>query len=1000
MKQVAGEAGFDGARHTEHIVPGPDRIRWPFEASPPGIPFPHGAKPIRGRPGMTVLREPVRPDRPGNPSPCDLEPIHIPGAIQPHGALLAALADSGTVTHASANLSEFLGAAPEAVLGRPLADAVGAAASGVLLGAGTGPDDTPWQMSSLPAPDGGILHLNAHRSGQHVCVDIEHLRRESGDRLPVAKALSVLETFAAADSRTGLCGLAVRGLKAITGYDRVMAYRFGADGHGEVIAEACGHNLEPYLGLRYPAGDVPAPARRQYLLQRVGAIPDSAYRPVPLLTGGAPGGGEPLDLTRSALRSVSSIHREYMRNMGTAASLTVGLALGETLWGMLVCHHRTVRVAGPEVRAVADMVGRVVSLLLVSMAEAEGYARRYRRSETLRTLVDLLAAPMPLADALAAAETDLLRMVDAAGAVVRSGGAFSFLGRTPPPPAAEMAFAALAAEASGEALAVDDLGSRHQGLESCVKDGSGALFVPLSIDSGSGIVWFRPELSRTVTWGGDPSGHVTVNPETGVLSPRASFAAWKETVRGRSAPWSAGDLAIAREFRSAVTSEVAQRTRAELARLRHYDPLTGLPNRILLQDRLTEAESDHGRATALLFLDLDRFKAVNDTLGHAAGDTLLIEVARRLLAAAGPENLAARLGGDEFVVLCRGLEHDEVTALGERVRQAIKVPFEIGGRTCHVSASIGIAAEGESGGLDLVRAADMAMYAAKQSGGNRGLVFEQSLFEHASRQFEIDAELREAIRGGGQLSMVYQPVFRVGSGTPRLAGFEALLRWRNPRLGWIGPDVFIPMAEKSGLILPLGDWVLTRALRDGALLRRDCPDADLLLAVNISAVQLAHPSFNTGLAAALQAEGFPPSALCLEVTESMLADTSASYTLAKARKLGLRVAIDDFGKGYSSLSYICDLPVDIVKLDRSFISSGGHLSRPGFVGAVVALAHAAGMKVVAEGIETREQLDAVMAAGADSVQGFFLSMPLDLKDAAGLAAVPLGRADVTGGRDL
>jgi diguanylate cyclase (GGDEF)-like protein len=938
---------------------------------------------------VTDLRGPGPPNPRGNPSPCDLEPIHIPGAIQPHGALLAALADSGAVTHASANLSAFLGIEAETVLGRPLAEAVGAAAYEVLMGIGV---ETPWQMCSLPGPDGGTLHLNAHRSGQYLCVDIENLRREAGQRLPVAKTQSVIETFRHTDSRSGLCRLAVRGLKAITGYDRVMAYRFGADGHGEVIEEACAPHLEPYLGLRYPASDVPPQARRLYLRQRVGAIADSAYIPVPLLTGRAVRGGEPLDLTHSALRSVSPVHREYMRNMGTAASLTIGLAQGEALWGMLVCHHGTPRVPGPEMRAGAEMIGQVVSLLLVSLAEAEVSTKRYRRGETMRHLVNMLSAPMPLPEALAAAEAELLQLMDATGAMVRTGGASRFLGRTPPPQAAEMAFAALAAEAGGDALAVDSLGIRHEGMAGCTADGSGALFVPFARGSDSGIVWFRPELVQTVTWGGNPSGHVTVNPATGCLSPRASFAAWKETVRGRSAPWSAGDLAIAREFRSAVASEAAQRTKAELALLRHYDPLTGLPNRSLLKDRLEEALRDPGTVTALLFLDLDRFKAVNDTMGHAAGDALLVEVARRLQAAAGPENLAARLGGDEFVVLCRGMDREAVAALGERVRQEIALPFEIAGRTCHVSASIGMAADGESGGLDLVRAADMAMYAAKQCGGNRGMVFEKSLYDHAAQQFELDQELREALSGGDQLSMVYQPVFRQGPGKPRLAGFEALLRWRNPRLGCLPPELFVPMAEKSGLILPLGEWALTRALRDGALLRREC--AGLLLAVNISAAQLGQPSFCSGLESVLQSEGFEPSALVLEVTESMLADTAASFTLANVRKLGLRVAIDDFGKGYSSLSYILTLPVDVVKLDRGFLLDNGDVRRPAFVSAVVALAHAAGMSVVAEGIETQDHLDAAIAAGADAVQGFFFSVPLQIKEAAALAAMAAHRMDL------
>ena len=815
------------------------------------------------------------------------------------------------------------------------------------------------------------------------------MRSEPGQNPPVTMVEAVLQTFARAAGRGELCELAVRGLKAITGYDRVMAYRFGEDGHGEVIAEACAAQLEPYLGFCYPATDLPPQARRLFMRQPIGAIADSSYQPVPLLVDAALDDGTPLDLTHSSLRSVSPIHRQYMRNMKTAASLTVALAHGEELWGMLVCHHTTPRVAGPRLRAVAAIIGRVVSLLLGSVGEAEIYAQRLNRNVTLRALVDRLAAPLPLPDALAAAETDLLRVVDAAGAVVRLSGATRCFGRTPPPAAAERALDVLQDEAGGEVVAVDDLGMRYPELAVCAREGSGALLLPLRQDANDAILWFRPELSRTITWGGNPAEHAMLEPVTGRLSPRASFAAWRETVSGRSAPWVAADLVLAREVRSVLAAEVANRTKADLARLRQYDTLTGLPNRSLLQDRLVEAEREMGAATALLFLDLDRFKAVNDTMGHAAGDALLVEVARRLIAAAGLPNLAARLGGDEFVVLCRGLDRDGVSELGERIRQAIEAPFDIAGRSCHISASIGIAVADQSGGLDLVQAADLAMYAAKQGGGNRGTVFEPSLYDRAAREFELDHELREALGSGDQLELMYQPLFAVP--TKRLVGFEALLRWRHPRLGTMAPDRLIPRAEKSGLILPLGDWVLARAIRQGRVLqrRRATSDAELLLATNVSPSQLARPGFCAGLAEVLRAEGFPPAVLCLEVTESILANVAVVDVLTDVRKLGVRVAIDDFGMGYSSLAHLRRMPVDVVKLDRSFLEDGDadRMARSaGFVSAVIALAHAAGKSVVLEGIETQDQFAIASAAGADVVQGFLFAQPLSMEAAADLVA--------------
>jgi PAS domain S-box-containing protein len=493
---------------------------------------------------------------------CEQEPIHIPGAIQPHGALLATLADGSLITHASANVAAVLGRPAEELFGRPLAMALGDAACQVLLGATPGARTYLTQVHAIPGPGGGSLHLQSHRSGQRICVDIEPVRSEVWQQPSVTMAQSVIETFAGAPSRSELCERAVAGLKAITGYDRVMAYRFDRDGNGEVISESCEPGLTPYLGQHYPAADIPPQARQQYLNQRVGIIGDSDYEPVPLVIDTKIDDGTPLDLTHSALRSASPVHRQYMRNMGTAASLTIGLALEGDLWGMLVCHHTTPRVAGPEMRAVAAMIGQVVSLLLGSLGAAEVYARQLERNVTLRSLVDRLAAPAPMIHSLAAMETELMHLVDAGGAIVCFGGTIVCLGRTPERLAAERALAVMRSASGGEPLAVDDLGLRYPALADCTLDGSGALMLPVGDDAEDAILWFRPELARTVTWGGDPAAHSTADPVTGVLSPRVSFNAWKEIVRGRSLPWTDADLALALGLRRAFEAEVARRMKA------------------------------------------------------------------------------------------------------------------------------------------------------------------------------------------------------------------------------------------------------------------------------------------------------------------------------------------------------------------------------------------------------------------------------------------------------
>jgi diguanylate cyclase (GGDEF)-like protein len=926
---------------------------------------------------------------------CENEPIHAPGAVQPHGAMLVALADGLAVTHASANLAAILGCSPDAVLGRPLEDALGEDACRVLFavalreGSVDGHEDS--RVHAMVRPDGVSLHLHAFRTGRHICVDIEPMKPEAVHGPSDILLRSVLESFTHAIAPLELSEFGVRGLKAITGYDRVMAYRFGDDGHGEVIAEAREPELEPYLGLNYPAGDIPQPARRLFARQRVCEIADTGYVPVPLLSNSAPDEDPTLDLTQSALRSVSPIHRAYLRNMKVPTSLSIALmerhgANDQRLWGMFVCHNATTRSAGPELRAVAGTIGQVASLLLRSLSESAVHAERLKRNASLRVLVERLIDPAPSpGDWPPEAVAELLGLVDAAGALLQIPGAVLSFGCTPPSPMARRALKVLLAQGNGEVLAFDRLGLSHPDLAGCTAEGSGVLLAPLPGMADSAILWFRPERVRTVTWGGNPAEHVTTDPYTGRLCPRGSFAAWKEIENGHAVPWDAADLAIVQDLRRLVGIATTERTSAALARLRHFDPLTGLANRSLLEDQLRD--TDPLAPGGLLFLDLDGFKSVNDTMGHAAGDELLIEVARRLVSVAGPGNLTARLGGDEFVVLCHGMTPAEISALGERIRKAIEAPIEIEGRPCHVSSSIGVALNDRTGGLDRVRAADIAMYAAKQAGGNRAVLFEAALFDRASRLFSLEQDMREALRAGDNFVLLYQPLFGVLSGARRLVGFEALVRWRHPRHGWMSPAVFIPMAEKSGLILPLGDWVLATALRQGRALRRAYPAANLIVNVNVSALQLPREGFCTDVAEALEAEGFPPTALCLEVTESMLTDARAAAVLTEIRMLGVEVAIDDFGIGYSSLSYLRRLPVDKVKLDRSFLEDiEGDPLGVGFVSAVIALAHAAGKPVVFEGIETQAQLDIAVATGADVVQGFFFAPPLSISAARELAA--------------
>ncbi|MBV8160262.1 MAG: EAL domain-containing protein [Acidimicrobiia bacterium] len=434
--------------------------------------------------------------------------------------------------------------------------------------------------------------------------------------------------------------------------------------------------------------------------------------------------------------------------------------------------------------------------------------------------------------------------------------------------------------------------------------------------------------------------------------------------------------------------DISERKAAEEAMLHQafHDALTGLPNRALFLDRLGQALTRRGRGdalTAVLFLDLDRFKWINDSLGHAAGDQLLVQVAARLSSAIRAGDSVARFGGDEFVVLCDGLEEEwEVRAVAERAHAALSDHFCVEGRDITVTASIGIATTASASSAvstadSLLRDADAAMYRAKERGRNRTESFQRGMRTIAVERLQVETDLRRALERD-ELRVFYQPVVRLGGGV--MLGVEALVRWQHPDRGLVPPVDFIPVAEETGLIRPLGAWVLKESCRQVAAWNRANADrAPLSVAVNLSARQMSAADLTRLVLTGLNESGLEPGLLCLEITESVLMeDVGASRNvLMSLKELGVRLGIDDFGTGYSSLLYLRRFPVDFLKVDRSFVSGLGENSEDGaIVAGVLGLANALGVGAIAEGVETPAQADKLAGLGCEQAQGFLWSRPL------------------------
>ena len=436
-------------------------------------------------------------------------------------------------------------------------------------------------------------------------------------------------------------------------------------------------------------------------------------------------------------------------------------------------------------------------------------------------------------------------------------------------------------------------------------------------------------------------------------------------------------------------TDVSARKHAE-ERLQHdalHDALTGIPNRVLFVDRLDQAIRRAQRATpqaaaAVLFLDLDRFKLVNDSLGHQAGDALLIAVARRLESAVRPPDTVARLGGDEFTVLLDGVsDAHEASLVAERVRATLRTPFVISDRELHIDASIGIALAGADAAPETVlRDADVAMYRAKADGRGRQAVFDARMHTQVMHRLDMETELRKAIEEH-RLEVAYQPIVQAATG--RIAGFEALCRWPEGD-GFVEPCEFLPIAEETGLIVPLGRWVLEQATAQLAAWRRTPAGAGLIVGVNVSHRELADPGFGLTLGAALTASRLDPRALRLEVSEHTL--EYAQHTLTQALEIhGVRSHLDDFGTGASSLRLLHGFPGDAVKIHRGLVAAMGREAGAfEIVKALVGLAHSLSLEVVAEGVETATQLEHLRLLGCEFAQGFHVSAPLRPEDATAL----------------
>lgn len=622
---------------------------------------------------------------------CSQEPIRTPGAIQSHGILLGVDAVTGTIVVASANAEHWLG--------RTIAEA---GSDAIVWAVETGAAVDPVRLEF----DGAPFDVSVHRGGDPVLVEFEPVVASlEYARTAVVAAIQRLTAIADADE---LRTAAAREIREVTGFDRVMVYHFHEDGHGEVVAEDRADDMESYLGLHFPASDIPAQARQLYLAKISRAIVSTTDPGTPLLTllPDAPA----VDLGATELRSVSPHHLEFMRNMGQASTVSFSLVAHGELIGMITCAHRTERRLPILLRRSLEVLAHQVSLQLAAIAEIDRLRHRLEVREGRAALLAPLYGSDDVAGILLDGTHTVLDLVPADAVYLRLGGVVRFAGDAAAAEGIEVVVDAL----GGSSFVSEAFPTEHPELAVQIPGVTGLLVVPLGAE-GDCIAFLRGEVTRVVRWLGDQSS--TNRPDA--LSPRRSFAQWEQSVTGRSLPW--GHVAEeAFELGREIESAIARRDEARLAELAMRDSLTGLHNRRFLVERLERALGDPEVGVALLFVDLDDFKLVNDNHGHDAGDAVIVEVARRLTATSRSSDIVARLGGDEFVVVCLDVAEAEAAAVAGRTIRALADPVHVDGAAIRVTASCGVAVSGRGlSAAELLDAADAAMYRAKRAGRNR-----------------------------------------------------------------------------------------------------------------------------------------------------------------------------------------------------------------------------------------------------------------------------------------
>ncbi len=945
---------------------------------------------------------------------CAQEPIHLLGTIQSYGFLMAVDVASRCIVQVSAGIVRHWPGLQDAaaLVSQPLSDWVAATGGpdtpDLAALPATHPAAMPWrprfeQTGPGPAQQTAQWECLGHRVGGVAVLEWLPVNSSADELLRQNQVFAdfgeVIARLRRAEGLEAFFCECVKVMQDISGFDRVMIYRFLPDGSGEIVAEHTAPEYQrKYLGLRFPASDIPSQARRLYLTNKLRVLADVEASMDALLPPALPN-GEALDQSHCLLRGLSPVHLVYLRNMGVRATLTLSIVFDGKLWGLIACHHHHPRTPPLQIREgmrqLSELLAEIANMRIESLSRLEAVQHRLMLDGLLNEFHQALIQDGDIPNLLELWMPRLLTAFHANSMGVQIGTLACVGGPGQRQGSTHQILDEVAARLDSQDRSPregmwDDLLTSKKHALGFLPEAAGLLLAQRYEEDIIFCFVTRQEVVREVRWGGEPVKEIVSLPDGRVrLEPRRSFAVWQQSVRGHSDPWLETDAEALQNLLRMLSEvnklQVNRKMQETLHWRAHHDHLTGLYNRRAMEDEVSRRLEDSQYDSALMLLDLDHFKKINDTYGHETGDLVLQQLSLRLKAVMREFDLLARLGGDEFMVLLRIPHPHAATALtfAERLHQAVATPFDIRGQHFRLGISVGIAIPPGHGRTvsELLRHADLALYQAKAQGRCRSVVFELAMADDQRDHYLLERDLDEAVERN-QLSLVFQP--KVDLISRKVVGLEALVRWNHPTRGQSSPNAFIPIAEHSDQIIRIDRWVMRKAIAEQAHWRSHGL-AKLPIAINLSIADILSPNLVDYLTGLLEEYGVPPAALEIEVTEScfMRQLDQTRSVLRALNKAGVATSLDDFGTGFSSLSYLRQLPLQCLKIDQSFTQN--MLQDPNaekLTQAIVAMGNALKMTVVAEGVESREQMNWLLAHGCHIGQGYFFSPPVPPEDVA------------------